>query len=89
MASSNNVYVCMSRQSTAAQVTSKNGYPYLKAIRSSENAVRFKGWWIDLDYKGYSSPEETIKALAEFIGATKLPSPLQSYRLAGEYIAIG
>jgi hypothetical protein len=74
------VYVAMSSQRECEERTSAKGHKYRAAVRSQQNAVALKSFYIDLDAKGtdknsYASKDEAIEALAAFLKATGLPKP--------------
>lgn len=82
-ATTKDVYFCTSTQSYAEEKVSQRGFKYLKAVRSSENAVKMKSLFIDIDLvdgkadksKGYDTMAELVAALADFLKATTLPKP--------------
>jgi hypothetical protein len=78
--STRDVYVCLSTQRECEERTSASGFKYKAPVRSQQNAVALKSFFIDLDAKGadkdsYTSPAEANAALDEFIKAVGLPSP--------------
>jgi hypothetical protein len=59
------VYVAMSSQRECEERTSTKGHKYRAAVRSQQNAVALKSFYIDLDAKGtdknsYASKDEAI-----------------------------
>lgn len=73
------IYFCTSTQAFAQEATSAKGFKYFKAVRASENAVKMKALFIDIDLKGgehgYDTPKEFTAALGKFLKDTGLPRP--------------
>jgi hypothetical protein len=77
------IYVCMSTQREPGHAkVDRLGRTYYRANRNQPNAVALKALFLDIDTKitkqdgkGYSSPQDAIAALADFIKATGLPRP--------------
>lgn len=71
------LYVCMSSQARCEERTSKRGYAYKNAVRSSQDAVALKSLYIDIDVKAgaYPTTGDAALALKQFISETGMPSP--------------
>lgn len=77
------VYVCLSTQRAAEAKTGKNNFKFFTPVRSQDNAIGLKSFYLDIDIgeqkaaeaKGYASLPEAIEALGDFVAATKLPKP--------------
>jgi Domain of unknown function (DUF927) len=70
-------YICMSLQAQCSEVISHAGKPYRSALRSAEEVVGLKSFFIDVDVKpgAYESRQEALDALKAFTAATNLPIP--------------
>jgi hypothetical protein len=86
-----NIYACMSLQSYAIEnpPKGKRKFTTWKSVRSAENAIRLKSFFIDIDLKdgpkGYATPEELLVALNSFIDATGLPRPTMVVSTGGGF----
>lgn len=92
------IYACMSMQSVAQAKTGKNNFKYNIAVRSAQNAMALRSFFIDIDLKatqldengnpkpvqkGYPTWDELITALADFIVKTGLPKPTMMVHTGG------
>ena len=61
------IYAAMSAQGRMEEKTSKRGFKYRKALRSTNDAVALKSLYIDIDVKdgAYADTKEALKALME------------------------
>ena len=71
------LYVCMSSQARCEVKTSKRGYSYKNALRSSTDVVALKSLFIDIDVKpdAYPTTADAALALKQFITSTGMPNP--------------
>lgn len=75
------IYACMSKQSMMKPRKSKKGYEYREVVRSQENAVSLKSFYLDVDVrpdnpaKNYTTFEEAATAIFKFISDVGLPAP--------------
>lgn len=71
------IYVAMSAQARMEEKTSKRGYTYKRALRSTNDVVAIKSLYIDVDVKegAYADTKEALTALKEFITAASMPTP--------------
>ena len=71
------IYAGMSLQGRMEEKTSKRGYTYRKALRSTNDAIALKSLYIDIDVKegAYADTREALKALMDFITSTGMPKP--------------
>jgi len=71
------IYVCMSTQRLMEEKTSKKGFAYKKAVRSSADAVHLQSLFADIDVKAgaYDTTRDALIALKGFITDIGLPAP--------------
>ena len=71
------IYAAMSLQGRMEEKTSKRGYTYKKALRSTTDAVALKSLYIDVDVKdgAYADTREALAALKEFITSCGMTNP--------------
>jgi hypothetical protein len=75
------IYVCMSGQSEAKEKTNARGRISHQAVRLADNAVAFKGLWVDVDVKpddlakGYKDTTEAVQEFARIYKLIGLPAP--------------
>lgn len=71
------IYVCMSAQKMALEKTSRRGKTYMAAVRSQENVLSMKSFYMDIDVKegAYANTKEAFAAFKEFLDKTGLPKP--------------
>ena len=71
------IYAAMSAQGRMEEKTSKRGFKYRKALRSTNDAVAVKSLYIDIDVKegAYADTKEALGALKDFITSTGMPKP--------------
>ncbi len=78
-ADTKDIYVCMSSQASYIERRSRKNFTYKQAVRSQENAVTLKSFYIDIDVKegpkGYGTVDECVEALAKFIKDSGMPKP--------------
>lgn len=74
---SKDIYVCMSTQSRMEEKTSKRGYTYRRALRSSNDVVELKSLFIDVDVKegAYEDTRQGLFALKQFVTSLGIPAP--------------
>jgi hypothetical protein len=81
------IYACMSQQAVAEAKTGSKGYKYNKPVRLAANAINLKSFFLDIDLKpgpkGYSSWDELVSALADFIHKTGMPKPTMMVHSGG------
>ena len=71
------IYAAMSLQGRMEEKTSKKGFTYRKALRSTNDAVALKSLFIDIDVKegAYADQKEALLAIKGFITSTGMPNP--------------
>ena len=80
-ATGTDVYVCMSAQRDAKAKINQRGKTTYSAIRNEQNAVLFKGLWVDVDVKpgdlakGYPDSETAVREFVRIYTAIGLPKP--------------
>lgn len=93
------IYVCMSKQSSASPKVSGKGFKYSTPVRLAANAVALKSFFLDVDYGktkkdpatgqmipvGYQTAQEAVQAVMDFAATVKLPRPTMVVHSGGGF----
>lgn len=83
------IYACLSSQASMVTKTSAKGWKYNQAVRSQQNVVALKSFFIDIDVKaganGYATATECLQALAKFIADSGMPNPTMVVHSGGGF----
>lgn len=71
------IYAAMSAQARMEEKTSKKGYTYKKALRSTNDAVALKSLYIDIDVKdgAYADQKDALLGIKGFLTSSGMPNP--------------
>jgi hypothetical protein len=77
------VYFAVASFREAQRPDPARGEGKTRSWRKQENVAALKSLYLDVDFKAYDSPEDTINAVAEFLSNSKIQKPTIIVRTGG------